>query len=171
VRCCTTVLNCWTMKDICEGVTRYKFGAIGISNWYRIEQISEHIGEHIGIYTSEYKFGAVYGRILDLVDEAAKHNWCHWFFVAILLWACAQWSRIFALRNWAVWTLRNCSFSFWKVKFLLEFFKALSWKVFSQSHSFNSIRIGTTSLSCFAFKSIDNVPAGRAVFFSVSRVI
>ena len=47
------------MKDISEGVTRYKFGAIGISIWYRIEQISEHIGEqfgeHIGIYTSEQK--------------------------------------------------------------------------------------------------------------------
>jgi len=99
------------MKDICEGVTRYKFGAIGISNWYRIEQISEHIGEHIGkhigIYTSEHKIGTVYGRILGLVDEATKHNWCHWFFVAILFWACAQWSRIFTLWNWAVWT-KNC---------------------------------------------------------------
>ena len=126
MRCSTTVLNCCMMKDISEGVTRYKFGAIGISIWYRIEQISEHIGEHIGIYTSEHKIRTVYGRIFGLVDEATKHNWCHWFFVAILFWPSAQWSRIFALWNWAVWTENSFIRRFWLL-FLKKLYKINSW--------------------------------------------
>lgn len=150
--------------------------------------------------------------IFGLVDEATKHNWRHWFFVAILFRACAQWSRIFALWNWTVWTenrlrkglrcwlycvIGSIITGSWgkkrfgglnSVKLILstakiniftfqkQFFFVLKSQIFvwiSQSSQlksffsksfFNSIRIGTTSLSCFAFKVIDNVPAGRAVF-------
>ena len=60
-------------------------------------------------------------------------------------------------------------FLFEKSNFCLNFSKLSVEKFFLKVIFFNSIRIGTTSLSCFAFKVIENVPAGRAVFFSLSH--
>lgn len=48
------------------------------------------MGEHIGIYAGEQKIRAACDEQYDLVDESTKYNWCHRFFVAILLWTSAQ---------------------------------------------------------------------------------